>query len=74
METPLPSGFRLVTQIDYLRWDYSSSPYLTVFLEDTAISPWRVTFGVRRDLKLPIPWVDCPPPGRARSLKARQPR
>ena len=29
METPLPSGFRLVTQIDYLRWDYSSSPYLT---------------------------------------------
>jgi hypothetical protein len=56
-EVPIGRGLLLVTQIDYLEWNYTASPYITLLLADGPVSPWRLTMGVSRALSIPIPFV-----------------
>ena len=56
-EVPLGGRLFLISQIDYFRWDYSASPYLSLLLNDSPSSPWRLTIGVRRAVTLPFPFL-----------------
>jgi hypothetical protein len=57
IEMPVAGAFTLMTQIDYLKWDYTASPYLTLLLSDEPVSPWRLSVGLSRAVSVPIPFA-----------------
>jgi hypothetical protein len=57
IEMPVARAFTLMTRIDYLKWDYTASPYLALLLSEAPVSPWRLSLGLSRPLSVPIPFA-----------------
>jgi hypothetical protein len=54
-EIPIVSGLMLLTSIDYVRWDYRHSPYVTFLRDYDFGSPWRFTIGFRQRFSIRSP-------------------
>jgi hypothetical protein len=56
-EVPLPGGMRLMLGLDYDRWDFVSSPFLTFIPDpDDLAPPLRFSVNLKTNVSLPIPY------------------
>lgn len=56
-EVPVPGGMRLMLGLDYDRWDFASSPFLTFVPDpDDLAPPLRFSVNLKTNVSVPIPF------------------